>query len=95
MLLEKSTPRKKILTPRAGSTANTMSRNIFRRQYEYDLPQYKIFCLIVWGKMIECHGARTFFLAVSHGANTFFIDFRHVAFFFFTFWLTIIQYMSA
>ena len=28
---------------------------------KYDLPQYEIFCLIVWGKMIECHGARTFF----------------------------------
>ena len=45
--------KKTMLTPRAGSTANSMSRNIFRRQYlwkEYDLPQYQIFCLIVWGK---------------------------------------------
>ena len=47
---------------------NTIYRNI------------KIYCLIVWGKMIECHGVRTFFfLAVSHGANTFF----HLFFFFF------------
>ena len=67
---------KKKMTPRAASTASTMSRNIFWRQYlwkKYDLPQYQIFCLIVWKKMIECHGARPFFfLAVSHGANTFF-----------------------
>ena len=46
--------KKNILTPRAASTANTiMSRNIFWRQYlwkEYDLPQYKIFCLIECGK---------------------------------------------
>ena len=66
--------KKKKLTPRAASAANTMSSNIFWRQYlwkEYDLPQYKIFCLIVW-ENVRMSWARTFFLAVSQGANTFF-----------------------
>ena len=76
---------KNILTPRAGSTANTMSRNIFWRQYlwkEYDLPKYKIFCLIVWGKMRQYHGARTFFLLSAIGRILFFIVFV----FFFAMW---------
>ena len=33
--------------------------------------QYKIFCFMVLKKMIEDHGTRTFFLAVSHGGNIF------------------------
>ena len=79
---------KRNLTPRAASTANTMSHNIFWRQYlwkEYHLPQYKICCLIVWGKMIECHGARTFFFLLSvMGRMLFFIVlFCHVALFVF------------
>ena len=68
-----------------------MSRNIFWRQYlwkEYDLPQYKIFCLIVGEKMIECQGARIFFLAVSHGANTFFHRFLPSGVFFFFFFFS-------
>ena len=71
--LWKCTESNVFLTPRASTTANTVSRNIFDDYLwkEYDLPQYKIFCLIVW-KIIktECHGVRTFLLAVSHGANT-------------------------
>ena len=77
----------KNLTPCTATTANTTSRNILWRQYlwkQYDLPQYKTICLIVWRKMIECHGARTFFLlsaigqihfyvVVCHGALTFLV----------------------
>ena len=37
-----------------------------------DLPQYKIFCLIVWGKNDRMSWAMGFFLAVSHEANIFF-----------------------
>ena len=49
-----------------------MSRNIFEDStYENNMIDRNIFCLKVWEKMIEYHGARTFLLAVSHGANTF------------------------
>ena len=57
--------KKKNQTLRAASTANTvMSRNIFWRQYlwkEYDLPQYKIFCLIVCGKNERMSWGQVFF----------------------------------
>ena len=70
---------------------NTMSRYIFWRQYlwkEYDLPQYKIFCLIVWGKNDRMSWARTFFSCCQPCGEYFFSSFFamwHFFFFFFSY----------